>query len=424
MRPGMQHELWRASSIFFFSLFFGWSLDLPLQILVISLAIYLLWIFKTTSKIFSWIDRGMRNIPPNVDGVWGEVADTLNRQRRRHKKSSEKLRTLIRRATKVTESLDQGVVVLKKNRTLDWWNTSAKTLLNLRSGDRGSSIMNLIREPHFIEYINKSEFSGSIRLMSNVQKDILLDLEASFIDGQDIVLVITDVSRLSKLELLKAEFVGNVSHELRTPLTVLRGYLETLEDLPNKNALETKAYEQMAEQVVRMQTLADDLILLSQMEEESQEIQNEEVDIVSMLNSIIDEAKVLSAGRHHFSFESQPLILQGHHGDIRAALGNIIFNAGNHNPDVAEIKVNIQLHENGIMIVIADDGVGMQVDEIPKITERFYRGDNSRNSKSGGSGLGLAIAKHALTRANASLNIISRPGQGATFECLFPLHTN
>jgi len=366
----------------------------------------------------------MRNIPPNVDGVWGEVADTLNRQRRRHKKSSEKLRTLIRRATKVTESLDQGVVVLKKNRTLDWWNTSAKTLLNLRSGDRGSSIMNLIREPHFIEYINKSEFSGSIRLMSNVQKDILLDLEASFIDGQDIVLVITDVSRLSKLELLKAEFVGNVSHELRTPLTVLRGYLETLEDLPNKNALETKAYEQMAEQVVRMQTLADDLILLSQMEEESQEIQNEEVDIVSMLNSIIDEAKVLSAGRHHFSFESQPLILQGNHGDIRAALGNIIFNAVNHNPDGAEIKVNIQLHENGIMIVIADDGVGMQVDEIPKITERFYRGDNSRNSKSGGSGLGLAIAKHALTRANASLNIISRPGQGATFECLFPLHTN
>ena len=420
----MQHELWRASSIFFFSLFVGWSLDLPLQILVISLAIYLLWIFKTTSTIFSWIDRGMRNIPPNVDGVWGEVADTLNRQRRRHKKSSEKLRTLIRRATKVTESLEQGVVVLKKNRTLDWWNTSAKTLLNLRSGDRGSSIMNLIREPHFIEYINKSEFSGSIRLVSNVQKDILLDFEASFIDGQDIVLVITDVSRLSKFELLKAEFVGNVSHELRTPLTVLRGYLETLEDLPNKNALETKAYEQMAEQVVRMQTLADDLILLSQMEEESQEIQNEEVDIVSMLNSIIDEAKVLSAGRHHFSFESQPLILQGNHGDIRAALGNIIFNAVNHNPDGAKIKVNIQLHENGIMIVIADDGVGMQVDEIPKITERFYRGDNSRNSKSGGSGLGLAIAKHALTRANASLNIISRPGQGATFECLFPLHTN
>ena len=420
----MQHELWRASSIFFFSLFVGWSLDLPLQILVISLAIYLLWIFKTTSTIFSWIDRGMRNIPPNVDGVWGEVADTLNRQRRRHKKSSEKLRTLIRRATKVTESLEQGVVVLKKNRTLDWWNTSAKTLLNLRSGDRGSSIMNLIREPHFIEYINKSEFSGSIRLVSNVQKDILLDFEASFIDGQDIVLVITDVSRLSKFELLKAEFVGNVSHELRTPLTVLRGYLETLEDLPNKNALETKAYEQMAEQVVRMQTLADDLILLSQMEEESQEIQNEEVDIVSMLNSIIDEAKVLSAGRHHFSFESQPLILQGNHGDIRAALGNIIFNAVNHNPDGAKIKVNIQLHENGIMIVVADDGVGMQVDEIPKITERFYRGDNSRNSKSGGSGLGLAIAKHALTRANASLNIISRPGQGATFECLFPLHTN
>ena len=116
--------------------------------------------------------------------------------------------------------------------------------------------------------------------------------------------------------------------------------------------------------------------------------------------------------------------LQGNHGDIRAALGNIIFNAVNHNPDGAEIKVNIQLHENGIMIVIADDGVGMQADEIPKITERFYRGDNSRNSKSGRSGLGLAIAKHALTRANASLNIISRPGQGATFECLFPLHTN
>ena len=424
MRPGMQQELWRATAVFSFSLFFGWSLGFPLQIFVISLAIYLLWSFKTISKIFLWIDRGMRNIPPDADGIWGEVADTLNRQRRRHKKSAEKLRTLIRRATKVTESLDQGVVVLKKNRTLDWWNTSAKALLNLRSTDRGSSIINLIREPRFIEYINKSEFAGSIKLMSHAQKDVLLEFEASFIDGQDIVLVITDVSRLSKLEQLKVEFVGNVSHELRTPLTVLRGYLETLEDLPDKNALETKAYEQMEKQIVRMQSLADDLILLSQMEEESNEPQNEEIDIVSMLNTIIDEAKVLSAGRHHFFFESQPLILQGNHGDIRAALGNIIFNAVNHNPDGAEIKVNIQLHENGIMIVIADDGVGMPVDEIPKMTERFYRGDNSRNSKSGGSGLGLAIAKHALTRGNASLDIISRPGQGATFECWFPLHTN
>ena len=177
--------------------------------------------------------------------------------------------------------------------------SSAKRFLGLRTSDRGTSIMNLIRDPEFVEYINQENFSGPIKLMSAIQDDVLLELTATYFGQNEVVLVITDISRLSKLQRLRSEFVSNVSHELRTPLTVVRGYLETLQDMSNGTALEVKAYAQMSEQVTRMQTLADDLILLSQLEEVSGSADIEEFDLSVVVNSIVLEAEALSGKSIH-----------------------------------------------------------------------------------------------------------------------------
>ncbi len=422
MRPGMRVEIWRVARVGLFAGLFGWGLGFFFELMFLGITLYLLWALRIVSHIFRWIDKGMRGIPPEADGVLGEITDTLNRQRRRHRRTQDKMRATINRVTRVTEALDEGILVLRSDRTLDWWNSSAKRLLALRSGDRGTSVMNLIREPDFVKYINQKNFSDSIKMMSNIQDDVLLEFTASHFGQGEVVLVINDVSRLDKLERLRTEFVGNVSHELRTPLTVIRGYLETLQDIPKNTAMENKAYYQMSEQVTRMQALADDLILLSRLEEEVGNSVLEEFDLADLLKTIVIEAEAISEGQHIISFDAISTPVRANQKDIRGALGNIIFNAVKHNPTGANIEIKIEAKESGFFVTIADDGIGIDPLEIPRLTERFYRGDNSRNSQTGGSGLGLAIAKHALTQAGGSLTITSRLGKGSKFECWLPTH--
>lgn len=419
MRPGMRTEIWRVVLIGLSCCFFGWNLGFLSEFLLLGLFVYLFWTFRVSARVLVWIDKGMRGLPPEIDGLWGEITDTLNRQRRRHRRSQDKMRLTINRVTRVTEALDEGLLVLRSDRTLDWWNSSAKRLLALRTSDRGTSVMNLIRDPVFVAYINQDQYSGSIKLASNLQNDILLELTASYFGQSEIVLVIKDISHINKLETLRSEFVGNVSHELRTPLTVVRGYLETLQDISNGSALQMKAYDQMSEQVMRMQSLADDLITLSQLEEDL-EPPTEPFDVVPLLEIIVGEAEALSEGQHVIAFEAQPVMVTANQKTIRGALGNIIFNAVKHNPNGAKINIRIIDEAEGTTISVADDGIGIDPMEIPRLTERFYRGDGSRNSQTGGSGLGLAIVKHAITQAGGTLTINSRLGKGAQFDVWLP----
>ncbi len=419
MRPGMRTEIWRVVLIGLSCCLFGWNLGFLSEFLLLGLFVYLFWTFRVSARVLVWIDKGMRGLPPEIDGLWGEITDTLNRQRRRHRRSQDKMRLTINRVTRVTEALDEGLLVLRSDRTLDWWNSSAKRLLALRTSDRGTSVMNLIRDPVFVAYINQDQYSGSIKLASNLQNDILLELTASYFGQSEIVLVIKDISHINKLETLRSEFVGNVSHELRTPLTVVRGYLETLQDISNGSALQMKAYDQMSEQVMRMQSLADDLITLSQLEEDL-EPPTEPFDVVPLLEIIVGEAEALSEGQHVIAFEAQPVMVTANQKTIRGALGNIIFNAVKHNPNGAKINIRIIDEAEGTTISVADDGIGIDPMEIPRLTERFYRGDGSRNSQTGGSGLGLAIVKHAITQAGGTLTINSRLGKGAQFDVWLP----
>ncbi|MEZ8132112.1 MAG: two-component system phosphate regulon sensor histidine kinase PhoR [Polaribacter sp.] len=415
----MRTEIWRVVLIGLSCCLFGWNLGFLSEFLLLGLFVYLFWTFRVSARVLVWIDKGMRGLPPEIDGLWGEITDTLNRQRRRHRRSQDKMRLTINRVTRVTEALDEGLLVLRSDRTLDWWNSSAKRLLALRTSDRGTSVMNLIRDPVFVAYINQDQYSGSIKLASNLQNDILLELTASYFGQSEIVLVIKDISHINKLETLRSEFVGNVSHELRTPLTVVRGYLETLQDISNGSALQMKAYDQMSEQVMRMQSLADDLITLSQLEEDL-EPPTEPFDVVPLLEIIVGEAEALSEGQHVIAFEAQPVMVTANQKTIRGALGNIIFNAVKHNPNGAKINIRIIDEAEGTTISVADDGIGIDPMEIPRLTERFYRGDGSRNSQTGGSGLGLAIVKHAITQAGGTLTINSRLGKGAQFDVWLP----
>ena len=420
MRLGMQNEIWRIIAISLFSLIFGISLGQPLLALLAGGVLYILWASRTISRLFKWVDIGMRGVPPDMDGVWGEFADTLNRQRRRHRGTQEKMRRAINRAKRVTEAVDDAVIVLRRDRTIDWWNSAGKKLLGLRSSDRGVAITNLIRDPRFVAYISSDQFEPSSHLPSSRHNGRLLEFSAVMFGDSEIVLVISDVTQINELEKVRKEFVGNISHELRTPLTVMRGYVETLSDLKGNSDMANKAYQEMSNQIDRMKGLADDIILLSKLESDRQ-LPQQPINLHKLLSEILLEAEQISGGKHRLTLEGESEIeIKADTKLVRSALGNIVFNAVLHNPQGADISIAISETSQQIEVAIKDTGVGIDADEIPRLTERFYRGDSSRNSRTGGSGLGLAIVKHALTKCGATLVIKSRLGQGALFTCIFP----
>ena len=420
MRLGMQNEIWRIIAISLFSLIFGISLGQPLLALLAGGVLYILWASRTISRLFKWVDIGMRGVPPDMDGVWGEFADTLNRQRRRHRGTQEKMRRAINRAKRVTEAVDDAVIVLRRDRTIDWWNSAGKKLLGLRSSDRGVAITNLIRDPRFVAYISSDQFESSSHLPSSRHNGRLLEFSAVMFGDSEIVLVISDVTQINELEKVRKEFVGNISHELRTPLTVMRGYVETLSDLKGNSDMANKAYQEMSNQIDRMKGLADDIILLSKLESDRQ-LPQQPINLHKLLSEILLEAEQISGGKHRLTLEGESEIeIKADTKLVRSALGNIDFNAVLHNPQGADVSITISENSQEIEVAIKDTGVGIDPDEIPRLTERFYRGDSSRNSKTGGSGLGLAIVKHALTKCGARLEIKSRLGQGALFTCTFP----
>lgn len=422
MLPGRKTELKIFSICLLVALICSFlfnQLSLPLLIIM---CVYFIWHLRMAGIFFKWISSGMKGPLPKHIGFWNDLYVLLEAKHAKQIKSVKQMRKAVKRTSQLTHAIDEGIVVLKNDLSLNWWNGAAKKLLGLKSSDRGLLLTSLIREPELDEYLSQKKITGKIELPSKKIPSKWLLVTGSRYGNGEIALVISDISLSKDAERLRKEFVGNVSHELRTPITVLRGYLETLTDgMITDNPPVQKACEQMSEQVIRMQDLADDLIVLSKLESQPNNLQKNKIKLLPLLSDLIKEIKLISDGKNHFSLDCPSNIyLMAQKSDLYSAIGNLIFNAVNHNPEGTSIDVKVSEKTKIIKISVKDNGVGISTEAIPRLTERFYRTDNSRNSNVGGSGLGLAIVKHVMNRYEGTLDILSNLGEGTEFICIFP----
>jgi two-component system phosphate regulon sensor histidine kinase PhoR len=173
-----------------------------------------------------------------------------------------------------------------------------------------------------------------------------------------------------------------------------------------------------------MQQLIDDLLTLASLETDSPPPLEDPVDAAALLTDIWREAEALSAGRHRITLENQgPRGLLGSVRELRSAWANLAGNAVRYTPEGGEIVLRWTVEgEAGGRFSVSDNGIGIDREHLPRLTERFYRVDRGRSRDAGGTGLGLAIVKHVLERHQAVLQIDSEPGQGSTFSAVFPPH--
>ena len=396
----------------------GWS------VVVAGLSGLSLFHMVNLARLLRWLHRPADQPVPAAAGAWEQVFAALHRRTRQTSEERRRLQTIVARFRSAGQALPDGVVVLDSEHSIEWLNPTAEQHLGLSlTKDSSYPIINLVREPAFAAYLEAGRYAEPLLLRPGRNPGCSLALQIVPYGGTQKLLLSRDISQLEKLESLRRDFVANVSHELKTPLTVVNGFIETLLDgYSDFSADEAERYLQLArEQAQRMQRLVDDLLTLSALETGSLAV-DESVPLSSLLQEVLAEVRALSAGSHKISVDvPASLSLLGSRSELHSAIGNLASNAVRYTPAGGSIDIAWQDEAGGGGVLsVRDNGIGIEAQHLPRLTERFYRVDRGRSRQSGGTGLGLAIVKHILTRHQAVLEIESQPGQGSCFRVRFP----
>lgn len=381
---------------------------------------------RQLSKITRW-SKNTDDPPPVASGPWDDILAQVYRSLRLQRQDIEQLNRHVDGIMLAAEALPDGAVTLDESMAITWCNQTASSHIGLNlETDRDRSIFNILRAPEFSRYARlQQNWDNPLLLHLNSEgkeKSLLIQLTPYGV-GQFLI-VTRDVTQMEKLETTRKDFVANVSHEMRTPLTVLVGFLETLRDMPADSLTHEQReryQDMMLEQAQRMQALVADLLTLSTLES-SPSAQGVPVHLGTLIHTALKQAKVLSNGQHVFvSNIADNLWVSGVETELASAVSNLVTNAVRYTPKDGTITVSWYQTESGSACYsVQDTGIGIASQDIPRLTERFYRVDRGRSRSTGGTGLGLAITRHVAMRHNAELHIQSRYGAGSLFSLEFP----
>ncbi len=215
-------------------------------------------------------------------------------------------------------------------------------------------------------------------------------------------------------------FVADASHELRTPVTTIRGYAELyrLGGLRTTDDLDD-AMRRTEQEAQRMARLVEDMLTLAKLDQQRPR-ERTDVDVNALVTDTVADARV-TAPRHHIDATIEPdLCVVGDRDLLQQVLVNLVSNATVHTPTGTSVTVAARRHDGHVVVEVADDGPGIDPDDLARLTERFYRADASRTRARGGSGLGLSIAEAALDAHGGTLRIASEPGEGTTATLRIP----
>ena len=374
---------------------------------------------------FVRLDRWSKNpqVDANLegDGDWDGIFGRLYQHEKDLRNKISVRDEEIARLLAAIQALTDGIVALDLNRQIIYCNSTAEMQLGLSlRTDRGQPIVNLVRQPEFLAYLEAGDYARPLTLRSDRSEDRVLSIHLLSYAGNRQLMQIKDVTQTDRLDSMRRDFVANVSHELRTPLTVLSGFLETLQEIEVDRDERQRYLGMMSEQSRRMESIVQDLLTLSSIEAAPPPT-NELVDMANLIDKLRRDAEALSGGRHTIVVESDGLgDLLGAEPELVSAFGNLVANAVRYTPAGGTVRISWKASVSGGEFAVQDSGIGIDPKHLPRLTERFYRVDRGRSRDAGGTGLGLAIVKHSLNRHQAQLDITSTPGVGSRFAVKFP----
>lgn len=421
-------ELNRLLLILSAALVFGLLINQVTLCLLIALAIYTGLNLLQLRRLTQWVSKDSQrgdNQPPESAGIWGNIFDSIYRLQKQERLASDYLKNILDKAQESSAALEMAVVMINKQGTLDWWNRASEELLGIRyPNDRNQAVTNLIRDPKFADYFHREKYDQTLRIEAPGVSGRTLEFQITLFGEHEKLMLVRDVTQLHRLESMRRDFVGNVSHELGTPITVIKGYLETILDhIDDLEPRWHKPMEQMLSQSQRMENIVHDLLVLTSIETRATPRTQDTIDLNELMAEIASNTQEIIAEKQHTLNIQCDLNIKiiGQRGELYSALSNLVINAAKYTPTGGLIELRGNIVDKYLLIEVEDNGIGIDAQHIPRLTERFYRVDPSRSAETGGTGLGLAIVKHILARHDAELEIESTLGKGSLFKCWLPI---
>jgi len=343
----------------------------------------------------------------------------------------ERLSVESERREAILSSMVEGVLAVDSSLRVTFANASFSRVAGAPSPiPPQAPLVEIVRNPELREILSHVLSSGASvkqRLPLPGATERVFEVQAAPLTSgpsRGAIAILHDITDLERLERVRKDFVANVSHELRTPLTAIRGYAETLLE----GALEDKENNRRFLEIIkahsiRLNNIASDLLALSDLESgkarPAPEIVSMRAVAEAALRTVEAEARLRDVSVICGEMEDARVL--GDRFQIEQALVNLLDNAVKFNRPAGEVFVQVTLPKAGqVRVSIADTGIGIPHEDMPRIFERFYRVDKARSREVGGTGLGLSIVKHIVERLNGTVSVESQLGKGSTFTVQLP----
>lgn len=358
-----------------------------------------------------------RNLNDMAYGISRRVADITSER--------DELETIL-------STMIEGVIFLDGTGHIQSVNAAARRLFSAGERDaEGRSIVEFTRNAEIDEFARAAlqDATPRERTIAIYSEEIVyLQLHGSALLNADghpdgVVIVITDVTRIKRLENIRRDFVANVSHELKTPITSVLGFVETLRDGAVEDPERARRFlEIIDDHARRLNEIVDDLLSLSHLESQEQEIERDRVEIGDLVDAVMEASGPHAAQKNVRIYRRCECETEAYVNAslLQQALTNLVDNAVKYSPPGSEVGVEIERTEDELRISVVDNGPGIPRRDLPRIFERFYRVDRARSRSLGGTGLGLSIVKHIAQVHGGSVDVRSELGRGSVFTIRVP----
>ncbi|MEY2579194.1 MAG: two-component system, OmpR family, phosphate regulon sensor histidine kinase PhoR, partial [Verrucomicrobiota bacterium] len=331
-------------------------------------------------------------------------------------------------AQTILGAMPDGLAVVDERRTVQLMNPELRRIFGINEKVSGGTLLELVHNAAVdrlaVDAIRVQEPQrDSIELARGGSEPRELEVTAvpfgeNSPDTKGAVILFRDVTHFRKVEKMRRDFVANVSHELRTPLSIFRGYLETLIDDPHQPPGELlRILEVMERHSNRLNALVEDVLSLARLESPGVELTLSEVDLPELLHSIMrDWEKRLAAKqlKSHLNFPGNLPRLRADETRLQELIYNLLDNAVKYSKPGGTVFLRAESAGDSVRMSVADQGIGIPENDLPRVFERFYRADKSRSSEHPGTGLGLSIVKHIAQLHSGSVEAESELGKGTT----------
>ena len=397
------------------------------ELIAVFLFVFIAFYYYQFQQLYNWAESSDADNIPFEDGLLGQFSDYIQHCKKQRKVEKESIKYQLDRFKKLISIFPDGVVILSLSNEIQWFNHQASKLLVLEKRDAGKPINYLVRHPKFLSFIKQLPDDASMIMDAPMAETNWsaekIEIRLLPYGDDERLLLVRDVTKVERANQMRKDFVSNASHELRTPLTVMKGYVEMLLASMMDDERLGPPLRKVDQQVIKMQTMIEELLVLSRLEEGKLENSNHIVNVRALCEQIKSEfEQAADENEQDLLFDIAPTInVKGNKTSLLAVLRNLVANAINYSAQGGDIHITWSLNESGDgVLAVEDSGKGIATRHLARLTERFYRVPETNAMHKAGTGLGLAIVKHELERHEARLIIDSKVGEGSRFQCVFP----